>query len=326
MKKILGMGNALVDVLIHLKDDTLLDRLRLPKGSMQLVDEKRVTEIMQAVEGLPVTMVAGGSAANTIHGLANLGMDTGFIGSAGEDQWGEFYVNNLKESKIEPIFYRSPKPTGRANALLTPDSERTFGTFLGAATDLSPEFLSPEMFMGYSLFYIEGYMVQNHDLIRRALHLAKAEGCLVSLDLASYNVVEENRGFLHSVIPGYVDFIFANEEEGRAFTGLKPEQAVAELASLCPVAVVKTGSHGALAQRGQEVTSAPALPVKAIDTTGAGDLFASGFLFAYLNGLPLTQCLEIGNLLASKVISVTGSKVPAEQWSGILEAIQSKKA
>ncbi|MCK9327944.1 MAG: adenosine kinase, partial [Bacteroidales bacterium] len=195
-----------------------------------------------------------------------------------------------------------------------------------AATDLSPEFLSPEMFMGYSLFYIEGYMVQNHDLIRRALHLAKAEGCLVSLDLASYNVVEENRSFLRSVIPGYVDFIFANEEEGRAFTGLEPEQAVAELASLCPVAVVKTGRHGALAQRGQEVTSAPALPVKAIDTTGAGDLFASGFLFAYLNGLPLTQCLEIGNLLASKVISVTGSKVPAEQWSGILEAIQSKKA
>ncbi|MFO7617384.1 MAG: adenosine kinase, partial [Bacteroidales bacterium] len=273
MNTTLGMGNALVDVLIHLNDDSLLDQLRLPKGSMQLVNEERMAEIMSAVKGLPVTMVAGGSAANTIHGLAKLGMKTGFIGSAGQDEWGDFYINDLQNNGINPCFFRSPKPTGRANALLSPDSERTFGTFLGAATELKAEFLHPDLFGGYQLFHIEGYMVQNHELIRRALQLAKRAGCLVSLDLASYNVVEENLEFLKSAVPGFVDFIFANEEEARAFTGQAAQQAAEELARICPVAIVKTGRNGALAQRGDEKASSPGLSVNANDTTGAGDLF-----------------------------------------------------
>jgi sugar/nucleoside kinase (ribokinase family) len=320
------MGNALVDVLIHLKDDSLLEQLRLPKGSMQLVDEERMAEIMNAVNGLPVSMVAGGSAANTIHGLANLGITTGFIGSAGRDEWGDFYINDLKNSGITPLFSRSHKPTGRANALLTPDSERTFGTFLGAATELRPDFLQPAMFEGYQLFHIEGYMVQNHDLIRKALQLAKDAGCLVSLDLASYNVVDDNREFLGSVVPGFVDFVFANEEEARAFTGEPPQQAVEQLARICPVAIVKTGRQGALAKSGDEQASSPGLIVNAIDTTGAGDLFASGFLFAYLKGYALKQCLDAGNLLASRVIEVTGSKLPPDQWPAIIESLQQNKA
>ena len=320
------MGNALVDVLIQLNDDSLLHQLQLPKGSMQLIDEERMAEIMSAVNGLPVSMVAGGSAANTIHGLANLGMTTGFIGSAGEDEWGDFYINDLKNSGIIPLFSRSHRPTGRANALLTPDSERTFGTFLGAATELLPEFLQPAMFEGYQLFHIEGYMVQNHDLIRKALQLAKDAGCLVSLDLASYNVVDDNRDFLGSVIPGFVDFVFANEEEARAFTGQPAQQAVTALARLCPVAIVKTGRKGALAQSADEQASSPGLNVNAIDTTGAGDLFASGFLFAFLKGHSLTQSLDAGNLLASRVIEVTGSKLPPDQWPAIIRSIQQKKA
>jgi sugar/nucleoside kinase (ribokinase family) len=313
--KVLGMGNALVDVLIRVNDEKLLEQLKLPKGSMQLVDEVRMAEIMEATSGLPVTMISGGSAANTIHGLAELGVATGFIGSAGRDQWGEFYINDLKSKHIDPVFYRPEKPTGLANALLTPDGERTFGTFLGAAIELGPDFLTQEMFAGWTVFYIEGYLMQNHALIHRALELAKEAGCMVALDFASYNVVEENLEFLKSVLPEYVDIVFANQEEALAFTGKGPEEAVDELAALCRLAVVKTGKDGAWVKTAGEKHAIPGLRVNCVDTTGAGDLFASGFLFGYLEGFSLEECGKAGNMLASHVIEVLGPKIGADTWT-----------
>jgi sugar/nucleoside kinase (ribokinase family) len=282
--KVLGMGNALVDVLIRVENESLLEQLRLPKGSMQLVDEVRMSEIMHATHGLPMTMISGGSAANTIHGLAELGIESGFIGSAGTDEWGNFYINDLMSKGIHPVFYRSERPTGRANALLTPDGERTFGTYLGAAIELGPEFLTVDMF--------RGYLVQNQALIRRALELAHEAGCTVSLDLASYNVVEDNLGFLKTVIPLYVDMVFANQEEAHAFTGKGPEESVDELSAICHIAIVKTGPDGAWVRSGSERHAVPGLPA--------------------------------GNLLASHVIEVLGPKIHPETWT-ILKA-QLKKA
>ncbi len=315
--KILGMGNALVDVLIRVHEESILDELRLPKGSMQLVDEKRLKEIEDRTDGFERVMVSGGSAANTIHGLAQMGIETGFIGSAGKDSWGDFYINDLKEKGITPIFFRPDKPTGRAMALLTPDSERTFGTYLGAAIELTPEFLSPEMFRGWSVFHIEGYLVQNQNLIGSALKLAKAEGCLVSLDLASYNVVEDNLDFLKSYIPEYVDIIFANQEEALAYTGKEPEAAVEELAASCKIAIVKTGKDGAWVQSGTGKHHVAGRVANCIDTTGAGDLFASGFLYGYTRGFSLEKCGELGNLLAAAVIEVTGPKISERHWEQI---------
>ena len=318
---VLGMGNALVDVLVRVEKDSILDELRLPKGSMQLVDEDRLKEIEHRIDGFERVLVSGGSAANTIHGLAELNIKTGFIGSAGNDSWGEFYINDLKSKGIEPIFYRPDKPTGRAMALLTPDAERTFGTFLGAAIELRPEFLTPELFKGWSVFHIEGYLVQNHDLIETALKLAKAAGCTVSLDLASYNVVEDNLGFLLSMVPQYVDILFANQEEALAFTALEPEPAVDKLASLCSIAVVKTGKDGAWVRSGAEKYHVSGLEANCIDTTGAGDLFASGFLYGNSLGLSLQRCGELGNLLAASVIEVTGPKIPESHWLKIREEL-----
>ena len=180
--RILGMGNALVDVLIRVENESILEELRLPKGSMQLVDKTRLSQIESRIEGFERKMISGGSAANTIHGLAELGIKTGFIGSAGEDSWGNFYISDLKSKAIEPVFYRSASPTGRAMAFVTPDGERTFGTYLGAAIELGPDFLTHEMFGGWDVFYIEGYLVQNHDLINSALAFARQAGCLVSLN------------------------------------------------------------------------------------------------------------------------------------------------
>lgn len=318
---ILGMGNALVDVLIRVEKDSILDELKLPKGSMQLIDEVRLQEIENRIDGFERVLVSGGSAANTIHGLAELGIKTGFIGSAGGDPWGEFYINDLKNKGVIPIFYQSDKPTGRAMALLTPDSERTFGTYLGAAIELRPEFLSPELFQGWSVFHIEGYLVQNHQLIESALRLANQAGCIVSLDLASYNVVEDNLEFLKSVVPHYVDILFANQEEAMAYTHKDPEAAVDELASFCRIAIVKTGEDGAWVRSGTEKHHVTGLEANCIDTTGAGDLFAAGFLYGYTKGYTLQKCGELGNLLAAAVIEVTGPKISEPHWLSIRKAL-----
>lgn len=318
---ILGMGNALVDVLIRVEKDSILDELRLPKGSMQLIDEVRLQEIEKRIDGFERVLVSGGSAANTIHGLAELGIKTGFIGSAGSDPWGEFYINDLKNKGVIPIFYQSDKPTGRAMAFLTPDSERTFGTYLGAAIELRPEFLSPELFQGWSVFHIEGYLVQNHQLIESALRLANQAGCIVSLDLASYNVVEDNLEFLKSVVPHYVDILFANQEEAMAYTHKDPEAAVNELASFCRIAIVKTGKDGAWVRSGTEKHHVKGLEANCIDTTGAGDLFAAGFLYGYTKGYTLQKCGELGNLLASAVIEVTGPKISEPHWLNIRQSL-----
>jgi sugar/nucleoside kinase (ribokinase family) len=321
--KVLGMGNALVDVLIHVQDDSILEELRLPKGSMQLVDDVRLHEIEHRTEGMNRVLVAGGSAANTICGLAELGIESGFIGSAGNDNWGDFYIHDLESMGIKPLFYRPGRPTGRAMALLTPDSERTFGTYLGAAIELTPAFLHPEQFRGWTVFHIEGYLVQNRDLIRTALDMAREAGCVVSLDLASYNVVEDNLDFLQAILPGHVDILFANQEEAFAYTGKEPEDAVEEIASQCRIAIVKTGSEGAWVQSGSDKWQVPGLKANCIDTTGAGDLFASGFLYGWNKGYSLQRCGELGNLLAAAVIEVTGPKIPEGRWPGLrMEAVR----
>ena len=317
MKKILGMGNALVDIMIPIESDNILELLALPKGSMQLVDIERSNTVLSALKDYKKSHSAGGSAANTIHGLAMLGAKTGYIGVVGEDELGGYFVRDLIQAGVDPHMVHSRQETGRAVALVTPDSERTFATFLGAAIELSPEHLTSSMFKGYSYFHIEGYLVQNHELIRRAVELAKENGLLVSLDMASYNVVEANREFLHDIIVKYVDILFANEEEALAFTGHIPEKAVHEISKFVEIAVVKTGSQGSLVKTNAEYCEIGVVPVQPIDTTGAGDLYAAGFLYGLAIGKSLRECGELGALLAGNVIEFMGSKMSAERWEKI---------
>jgi sugar/nucleoside kinase (ribokinase family) len=339
MKKILGMGNALVDIMIPIESDNILELLALPKGSMQLVDMARSNAVLHALKDYQKSHSAGGSAANTIHGLAMLGAQTGYIGVVGEDELGGHFVRDLIRAGVDPHMIHSSQATGRAVALVTPDSERTFATFLGAAIELSAEHLTPgrmrndelrmtndelgkqdgghSIFKGYSYFHIEGYLVQNHELIRRAVELAQEHGLLVSIDMASYNVVEANRDFLLSIITEYVDIVFANEDEARALTGLEPEEALHELSKLAEIAVVKTGSSGSMIKSGHEIYNIGVIDVNPIDTTGAGDLYASGFLFGLAQGEPLQRCGELGALLAGNVIEFMGSKMTDERWEKI---------
>ncbi len=320
--KIIGIGNALVDVLTQLEDDNLLKELELPRGSMQLVDAERAAQIQEVSKNLKKQMASGGSAANTIHGLAKLGMETAFIGSVGKDETGKFFEEDLKKSGIKPVLFYSDSPSGIANGMISPDGERTFGTFLGAALELSADMLSKSNFEGYDILHVEGYLVQNHELLETILKLAKEAGLKVSLDLASYNVVEDNLDFLQDMVKNYVDIIFANEEEAKAFSGKEPKEALNHIATLTDIAIVKIGSKGSMVKQGNTVTTISPIKAHAVDTTGAGDLYASGFLYGLANGLDFEKAGYIGSLLSGTVIEVVGAKFSEEKWEGIRKEIK----
>ena len=321
MTKVLGIGNALVDALNKLKSDDLLKELGLPKGSMQLVDAKTSASIQEKSKDLEKEMASGGSAANTIHGLANLGVETAFIGTVGNDEIGNFFSEDLRKSGIKPLLNISTTPSGLANAMISPDGERTFGTFLGAAIELSANDINPEQFKDYGLLHVEGYLVQNHELLESILKTAKNQGLEISLDLASYNVVEDNLDFLKEMVKQYVDIVFANEEEAKAFTGMEPEAALDELANYTKVAIVKVGSKGSMIKQNNVVTSVGVETTDVVDTTGAGDLYASGFLYGYINNLSNQKSGEIGALLASKVIADYGAKLSEKDWEDVKSKI-----
>jgi sugar/nucleoside kinase (ribokinase family) len=313
--KILGMGNALVDIMTRLKDDQILEQMNLPKGTMQLVNREFIWQILDKTISLSKSLSSGGSAANTIHGLANLGIETAFIGKVGSDEFGEIFKKDLLLKKINPLIFYGLNETGRAVALISPEGERTFATYLGAAVELSEDDIDSSIFKGYKYFHIEGYLVQNHHLIEKAVRLAKKNDLLVSLDMASFNVVEANRDFLASIIEEYVDIVFANEEEAKAFTGFSPEKALQAISKDCLMAVVKLGDKGSIIQRKEERYTVPSIKANCIDTTGAGDLYASGFLYGLINNYDLEKCGKIGSLLAGNVIEVIGAKMDEKRWN-----------
>ena len=317
-KKILGLGNALVDIVIQLESDDQLKALELPKGSMQLVDLDRAQRILDYFKNSPKTLASGGSVANTLNGIANLGGHASFVGCVGADEYGDFFKTDMLENGIKPALFTGTVGTGTAITLMSPDSERTFATYLGSAIELSANHLSPKIFEGYDYFHIEGYLVQNYDLIRTAILLAKQAGCRVSLDLASYNVVEENLPFLTELLENYVDILFANEEEARAFCGKPAEEALGYFAKHTEYAVVKIGKKGSLIQHNNHIEHIDTPSnIKAIDTNGAGDAYAAGFLYGLMVGLDLKSCGILGARLAGEVVQVVGPKLSKNEWQRI---------
>ncbi|MDD2344708.1 MAG: adenosine kinase [Bacteroidales bacterium] len=322
MKKILGMGNALVDIMTILPADEVLIEFNLPKGSMQLVDEVYHQNIQLQTQKFERKMASGGSAANTIHGLARLGIATGFIGKVGTDEMGVFFRKDMMDNKINPFLIDCLTPSGVATALVSPDSERTFATFLGAACELEAKNIQAEIFENYHLFHIEGYLVQNQELIENAVKIAKDKGLMVSLDLASYNVVEDNLEFLKRIVTDYVDIVFANEDEAKAFTGKEPEEALVEMSKMSEIAVVKLGSKGSLIMKDGEISRVEGKKANCIDTTGAGDIYAAGFLYGYVSGKSMSECGRIGTALATRVVELVGPKLDEESWAKLLIEIQ----
>ncbi len=312
--RILGIGNALVDIIAILNDDQIIRTLNLPKGSMTLVDRDMSDMVQFEIEDQKRILVTGGSVANAINGVANLGVPCGFLGTVGEDELGRLFEEEQKNQGILPLLIHSDLPTGRAVGLVEPDGERTFATYLGAAAELRPEDVTFERVQGFDIFFIEGYLVYNHALIMAAASAAKSAGLTIALDLASYNVVESNLDILNKLVDDYVDIVFANEEEAKAFTGMEPHEAVVTLAGRCNIAVVKVGKEGAFIQQGTVCHKVPSAGNLVVDTTGAGDFFAAGFLAGTAKGYGLEKSGKLGALLASRVIRVPGAKLAEEEW------------
>lgn len=319
MKRVIGIGNALTDVLVNLRNEDVLHNHNIARGSMSLVDSELQSQISKEVAELPHALSLGGSADNTIRAMARLGSEVGFIGKVGHDNTGDRFEQALHNLGIEGKIFRGESPSGKCISLVSPDGERTMLTHLGAAAEMHAEDISPEIFEGYDCLYIEGYLVQEHSLIETAIRTAKEQGLQVAIDLASFNVVEENLEFLRGIVTKYIDIVFANEDEARVFSGEEePINALQYISEMCDLVIVKIGTKGALIKhKGEVIHIGIMAAAKRVDTTGAGDFYAAGFMYGLCEGLSLRQCGTIGAITAGKVIEVVGPTLGEEAWNEI---------
>lgn len=313
MKNVIGIGSALVDILTRIDNDAVLEELNIPKGSMQLVDEKSSAIIEKKLESYESSMAPGGSAANTIHALAKMGIVSGFISFIGKDETGKFFENSMNSVGVNSYLFHSDTASGTARTIISADGERTFATNLGASLELNEIVITPEIFRKWDYCYVEGYLIANRRVFTKTISIAKECGCKVILDLASFNVVEDNREFLNGLLP-QIDIIFANEEEAKALTQKSAEESLHYIAENVEIAVVKIGKKGSLIKRGDEVVEIGCNNIDVVDTTGAGDMYAAGFLYGLINGYDLERCGTIGNHLAESIIQVIGAKMDEDRW------------
>lgn len=324
MNRIIGIGNALTDLLVNLKNDDMLTQFGLRRGSMSLVDSKQLEQIEESVKDLPKAYSPGGSASNTIRALSQMGVSCGYIGKIGHDKTGNIFGQALSDCGIQTHLFQGESPSGRCISLISPDGERTMCTFLGAALEMRDDEITPQLFDGYDCLYIEGYLVQDHRLIAQAVRTAKSCGLQIALDLASYNVVEENLEFLHELVTGQVDILFANEQEAAAFSGdSNPLESLDKIGKHCPMVIVKVGKHGAyIKHRGKVEHVGIVASARRVDTTGAGDYYAAGFLAGLCRGLSVEQCGTIGAVVSGHVIEVVGPTIDEHRWEDIRKKIE----
>jgi sugar/nucleoside kinase (ribokinase family) len=319
---IVGVGSALIDILAH-EDEAFLSKTGAVKGGMTYVNKEFIEETLTHLSQ-PPTLVPGGSACNTVVGVGKLGGAARFVGKCGAGTMGEFFENDLKRQNVEPALLRSDSPTGRVLSIITPDAQRSMFTFLGASAETKPQDIAPNFFKNAAIVHIEGYLLFNLELILKVLETAKSSGASVSLDLASFNVVKESQEQLHHIVASYVDILIANEDEALAYTGHKDEaRAIESLAANVEIAVLKVGKRGSfIASRNQIVPIQPKTGSPVIDTTGAGDLWAAGFLYGLVNGYALEQCGELGSACGYEVCQVLGANIPDEGWERIRKRVK----
>jgi sugar/nucleoside kinase (ribokinase family) len=308
---VVAVGNAIVDVLSHC-DDELVSRHGLEKGTMTLVDGERAADVYASMG--PGIEVSGGSAANTAAGVASLGGTAAFVGKVADDELGRIFTHDLRATGVaystEPAL--SGVGTARCLILVTPDAERTMNTFLGVAADLGAGDVDEALVTSGRVAYLEGYLVgvgAAEAALERTVALARHAGTIVALTLSDPLWVRLNREAFSALLPD-VDVLLANEEEALELTGAGDlEAALATLVATCPVVAVTRGAQGVVATDGKETVAVAAEPVDlVVDTTGAGDLFAAGFLFGLARNLPLETCARLGTLAAAEVISHVGAR------------------
>lgn len=314
---VVAIGNAIVDVIAP-ADDAFLAQHALPKGGMQLIDAA-TADFLYAEMGAG-RETSGGSAANTLAGLAALGKCCGFIGQVADDQLGKIFSHDIRALGVD---YRTPVsnggiPTARCLVMVTPDAQRTMNTFLGASQHLPASALDPDMIRGGGILYLEGYLWDPEEprkAMRAAIEMARAAGRKIAFTLSDGFVIERHRAdFMELINGGLIDILFSNEAEIQALAEVHDfEKAVAAIAAKVPVLVSTRSEKGAIAiAHGERHEVYAATVEEVIDTTGAGDLFAAGFLAAYVEGADITRCLKLGAVCAAEIISHYGARPEAD--------------
>jgi sugar/nucleoside kinase (ribokinase family) len=316
-EKVTGVGSALVDILAR-EADSFLQQVGAIKGGMIYTEKGFIDQAVQMATA-PPHLVPGGSACNTVVGISRLGGKSRFIGKCGRGPMGEFFRKGLERQGVESLLFTSATYTGRVLSIVTPDAQRSMLTYLGASAETQPDEIGPECFKDAAIVHIEGYLLFNLELIMAVLKSARQAGALISLDLASFNVVEAAKEILPDLIDTYVDILIANEDEAFAFSGRKNEaDALRALSAHARLAVLKIGARGSLvAHDGQVLSTKAKGDGRAVDTTGAGDLWASGFLYGLSKRLPLDQCMDLGSVCGYEVCQVMGATIPDERWRAI---------
>ncbi len=312
---VLGIGNAIVDVLTQ-ADDAFLVAERLPKGGMTLIDGARAEALYDDMG--PATEVSGGSAANTLAGLASLGGRGAFIGKVRNDQLGGIFRHDIRAAGV--AFETPPAtdgpPTARCLIIVTPDAQRTMGTFLGACVELGPEDIDEELVGSAQVTYLEGYLwdpPRAKQAFVKAAEAAHGAGREVALSLSDPFCVDRHRADFRDLVDGHVDILFANESEICALYEVEGfDQALQEVRGRCKLAVLTRSEKGSVILSDGEVHVVDAEPVAhVVDTTGAGDLYAAGFLHGYTQGRGLYDCGRMGAIAAAEVISHYGARPEA---------------
>ena len=309
---VFGIGNALMDFLIEIREDEFVE-LDLKKGQFHMIDEHKSKQILEQVKNKQIKLAPGGSCANTLHGIALLGGNVVFCGKVGKDKHGDIYEQKIVQHKIKSNIARCKKNmTGHAITFITPEGERTFAVHLGAAVNLQKEEIFYEDLKNSKILHIEGYQLEDKKLREVSIHAmkyAQENNVKISIDLADPGVVSRNKEDIRKMVAEYADIVFANEEEAKAFTGKNRKEALDEIASITEIAIVKLGKEGSLVKKGKEVYNIKGVLAKTVDTTGAGDMYAAGFLYGLTHDHNLKVCGNIGSHFAAKVVQQIGARL-----------------
>ncbi|HYC72936.1 MAG TPA: adenosine kinase [Opitutaceae bacterium] len=316
---LIGVGNPIMDFLAPVPE-SFLAGIAGEKGGMEHVDAIDIARVVERLE-VPPAIVPGGAAANATLGATKLGLRTTFLGKIGNDETADAYrANFIAAGGDGSRFKRGALPHGRCLALVTPDSQRTMRTYLGAAVSLRPDEIAAADFHGARHAHVEGYLMFNPDLAEKVMATARAAGCTLSLDLASFEIVNIARDWIFRQLELGVHVVFANEDEARAlYQSDEPYDALARrLAAHGGIGAVKIGKDGAWIAHGSDLHRVAPVPARRVlDTTGAGDAWAAGFLYGWLRGAPLHAAGAIGSLVGGESVQHLGPAIPAHKWDEI---------
>jgi sugar/nucleoside kinase (ribokinase family) len=309
---VIAIGNAILDVLAF-TEEALLERFDIKKGSMTLISAEEAERLYSHMN--QCREVSGGSAANTLAGMAQLGARTAFIGKVADDQFGKIYRHDMHAVGVDfdtPVA-TTGKPTGCCYIMVTPDAQRTMNTYLGAGSDILSEEIDETLVSKTKILYVEGYQwssPENQAMVRHAYDLAERQGAKIAFTLSDVFCVEGHRGSFQAMIANHIDILFANEAEARALYPEKEWEAIlTTLQGACDVVAITRGEKGSVILTKNERIEVPAKTApNVVDTTGAGDLYAAGFLYGYVHAMPLKECGRLGSACATEIIQQLGAR------------------